>query len=160
VQARYFWWPSRVVCMVLGWVHSLVIVLPLWGLGLLLGLDGTPVFLVVMLPIYWFTFRALTLALTVDDDEGVTIRNLWRTSTIPPRDIDAITFVAPGGVTRAPVLAFKPRGGARRVAALACIAFTPGQRRTLAALAEHLANRFDVAIDQRRAGLVGIPDAS
>jgi hypothetical protein len=159
VQARYFWWPSRVVCVVLGWVHSLVIVLPLWGVGLLLGLDGTPVFLVVLLPFYWFTFRALTLALAVDDDEGVTIRNLWRTSTFPPSDIDAITFVAPGGFKRAPVLAFRPRGG-RRVAALACIAFTSGQRRTLAALAGHLANRFGVAIDQRRAELVGIPDTS
>jgi hypothetical protein len=160
VQARYFWWPSRVMCIVLGWVHSLVIVLPLWVLGLVLGLDGTPVFLVVLLPIYWFTFRALTLTLEVDDDEGVSVRNLWRTYRFPWREIEAITFVAPGNVKRAPVLAFEPRGGGRRVAALACIAFTTSQRRTLAALAAHLAQRFDVAIDQRRAGLVGIPHAS
>jgi hypothetical protein len=142
--------------MVLGWVHSLVIVLPLWLLGLALGLDGTPVFLVVLLPIYWFTFRALTLALTVDDDAGVAIRNLWRTYRLPWSDIEAITFLAPANVKRAPVVAFKPRDE-RRVAVLACIAFTTGQIHTLAVLAAHLAGRFGVTVDQEQARLVGEP---
>ena len=139
--------------MVLGWVHSLVIVVPLWFLGLLLGLDGTPVFLIVLVPIYWFTFRALTLALTVDDEVGVIIRNLWRTYRMAWNDIEAITFVAPANLKRAPVLAFKPRGE-RRVAALACIALTKAQVHTLAMLAAHIAQRFGVAIDEKQAWLV------
>jgi hypothetical protein len=156
VEARYFWWSSRAVGVVLGLVHSLVFVLPLWGLGFALGLDGTPFFFTTLIAPYWFTFRALTLSVTVED-ERVIIRNLWRTYRLPWSDVEAITFVAPGRFKAAPVLAFKLRGGGRRVAALACIAFTQAQRRTLAALAEHVAECFDVAIDLQRAGLVRDP---
>jgi hypothetical protein len=156
VETRYFWWQSRAVCVVLGLVHSLVFVLPLWGLGLALGLDGTPFFFATLIAPYWFTFRALTVSVTVED-ERVIIRNLWRTHRLPWSDVEAITFVAPGGFKAAPVLAFKPRGGGRRVAALACIALTQAQTRTLAALAEHIAERFDVAIDHQWAGLVREP---